>query len=171
MSSPHLLRPFPARQLGLIEGGDRVMVFGVLGGRHAGPSMLAHAPTLIRRCAELPAEIEIVAFVDEGIPDTALVARIDEMLAVFDHGDALVCFQGTTEAMKEVADGVVVRGVDRSQLVAVTGPEVIRRDTLDRALADPPTETWVNPTALIAARGAIIRLFPPVPAAVAPQAE
>ncbi|MEX2624981.1 MAG: hypothetical protein WD651_14790 [Acidimicrobiia bacterium] len=167
MSSPHLLRPFPARQLGLVEGGDRVMVFGVLGGRYAGPSILAHAPTLRRRCNELPAGVDIVAFVDHAIPDAAIVARIDDMLAVFDGGDALVCFQKTTEAMKEVAGEVVVRGVDRSQLVAVRSPEVIRRSALDRAMTIPPAELWVNPTALVAACGGVIKLFSPI-AMVAP---
>lgn len=137
------------------------MVFGVLGGRYAGPSVLAHAPTLMRRLHELPLEVEIVAFIDDAMPDAAVIARIDDMLAVFDGADALVCFQRTTEAMKEVAGEVVVRGIDRSQLVAVRSPEVIRRSALDRAMASPPTEVWVNPTALVAADGAVIKLFSP----------
>ncbi|HUO45272.1 MAG TPA: hypothetical protein VM470_00395 [Acidimicrobiia bacterium] len=160
MSSPHLIRPFPARQLGLVEGDDAVMVFCVLGGRYAGPTMLAHLPTLQRRCSELRPEIEILVFVDESQPDAATVARIDEMLAMFRDGDALVCFQPATEAMKLVEGDEVTRGVDRTQLLAVRGIEIIRRPTLDRALSSPPPSVWVNPTTLVADLGGDIRLFP-----------
>lgn len=159
MSSPHLLRPFPARQLGLVEGDDRVLVFGVLGGRYSGPTPLAHLPTLRRRCAELNAQVEILVFVDEPQPDAATVARIDDMLAEFEDGDALVCYQPATEAMKVIESGKVVRGVDRSSLLAVRSPEVVRRRALERAM-EGATDTWVNPTGLIADSGGDIRLFP-----------
>jgi 2-C-methyl-D-erythritol 4-phosphate cytidylyltransferase len=159
MSSPHLLRPFPGRQLGLIEGDDAVAIFGVLGGRYAGPTMLAHVPTLIRRINELTTEIKVVVFVDEPTPVSATVARIDAMLAAFDDADALVCFQRPNEAVKEVAGRTVLRGVDRSQLAAVVSPEVILRSSLQQALERERPELWVNPTALVAAGGGRVKLF------------
>lgn len=137
-----------------------MMVFGVLGGRYAGPSMLAHTPTLIRRMHELPGEIETVVFVDEATPVPASVARIDDMLAAFSDTEAMVCFQRATDAMKEVAGQTVVRGIDRSQLVAVRGPEVILRASLAQSLEAVPPEQWVSPTALVAASGCRVRLFP-----------
>ena len=160
MSSPHLIRPFPPRQLGLVEGDDAVMVFAVLGGRFAGPTMLAHLPTLQRRCSELRPQVEILVFVDESQPDAATVARIDEMLSSFTDSDALVCFQQATEAMKLVEADEVIHGVDRTQLLAVRGPEIIRRLTFDRALSSPPPAVWVNPTSLVADVGGDIRLYP-----------
>ena len=159
MSSPHLLRPFPGRQLGLVEGDDAVVVFAVLGGRYAGPTMLAHGPTLKRRINEVSSEIKVVAFVDEPAPVSATVARIDDMLAALDEADALVCFQRPTEAVKEVAGRTVLRGVDRTQLAAVVSPEVIVRSSLQNALEQERTELWVNPTALVAAIGGRVKLF------------
>jgi hypothetical protein len=159
MSSPHLLRPFPGRQLGLVEGDDAVIVFGVLGGRYAGPTMLAHVPTLVRRMGEVSTEMKVAVFVDEPTPLSTTVARIDDMLAVFDDADAMVCFRRPTEALKEVAGGAVVRGVDRSQLAAVVGPEVILCSILQKALEMERPELWVNPTALVAAIGGRIKLF------------
>jgi 2-C-methyl-D-erythritol 4-phosphate cytidylyltransferase len=159
MSSPHLLRSFPGRQIGLIEGDDAVVIFGVLGGRYAGPTMLAHVPTLTRRINELATEIKVVVFIDEATPVSATVARIDAMLAAFDDAEALVCFQRPTEAVKEVAGRTVLRGVDRSQLAAVVCPEVILRSSLQKALERERPELWVNPTALVAAGGGRVKLF------------
>ncbi len=159
MSSPHLLRPFPGRQLGLVEGDDAVVVFGVLGGRYAGPTMLAHIPTLKRRIREVSSDIKVAVFVDEPTPLSTTVARIDDMLAIFKDTDAMVCFRRPTEALKEVAGGMVVRGVDRSQLAAVVSPEVILCSSLRKALEQDRPELWVNPTALVAAIGGRIKLF------------
>jgi hypothetical protein len=159
MSSPHLLRPFPGRRLGLVEDDETVVVFAVLGGRYAGPTMLAHFPTLRRRINEISSEIKVVVFVDEPTPVSATVARIDEMLSVFDDADAIVCFQRPTEALKEMAGRTVLRSVDRSELAAVVGPEVILRSSLDKALEQECSALWVNPTALVAAIGGRIKLF------------
>ena len=158
MSSLHLLRPFSGRQLGMVQGDDAV-VFGVLGGRYAGPTMLAHVPTLKRRINEVSSEIKVVVFVDEPTPVSATVARIDDMLAAFDEADALVCFQHPIEAVKEVAGRTVLRGVDRSQLAAVVSPEVIMRSSLHKAIEQERTELWANPTALVAAIGGRVKLF------------
>jgi len=65
MSSPHLLRPFPSRQLGLIEGDDRVVVFGVLGGRRLGSTILVHSPTLLLRLDQLNDGVDLVVFVED----------------------------------------------------------------------------------------------------------
>jgi 2-C-methyl-D-erythritol 4-phosphate cytidylyltransferase len=143
----------------LVEGDDAVVVFGVLGGRYAGPSMLAHLPTLVRRMSEVASDIQVVVFVDEPIPLPATVARIDDMLGVFEDAEAMVCFRRPTEALKEVAGGTVVRGVDRSQLAAVVSPEVILRSSLQEALEQERPELWVNPTSLVAAIGGRIKLY------------
>lgn len=146
----------------MVEGDGRVVVFGVLGGRYAGRSLLAHAPTLMRRIHELPDEIEVVVFIDEANPAPATVARIDDMLAVFEGTDAMVCFQPATDAMKVVDGQVVVRGVDRSQLVALRAPEVMLRASLEKALERGKVEQWVSPAGLVAAGGGRVKLFPVV---------
>ncbi|HSL24703.1 MAG TPA: hypothetical protein VLA54_00365 [Acidimicrobiia bacterium] len=160
MTSPHLLRPFPSRQLGLVEGDDRTMAFGVLGGRRAGVTVLVHVPTLLRRMNDLAPDIGVVVFFEDATPDAATVARIDDMLAALGAEDGLVQFQMAAEAIKLREGDLLVRSVDRSQLVSFRPPEVLKRKALERALEPPPPDLWVDPAGLVAHAGGRIGLFP-----------
>lgn len=163
MSSPHLLRPFNAAQLSLVSGDQGVAVFGVMGGRFAGPSVLVHLPTARARLDQLSPDVDTIVFIDEPLPEPATVGRIDDMLAVFsDLGvEALSQWLPATEALKLGREGVVERGVDRSTVVAVRCPEVIDRQALARALAEENTDNWVSPTAAVARSGGRVALFEP----------
>lgn len=57
-----------------------------------------------------------------------------------------------TEAVKLVADGTVIRSVDRRSLFVVRMPEVVRRATLEQVL-DQQAGDPINPTAAVAAAG------------------
>jgi hypothetical protein len=171
MSSPHLLRPFPSRQLGLIEGDDRVVVFGVLGGRRLGSTILVHSPTLLLRLDQLNDGVELVVFVEDSPPDAATVATIDDMLAAMGSEDGLVQFHVAAEAIKLtrgdasrsqhfIGQHFIDRGIDRSTLVSFRPPEVLRASALVAAVTKPPTELWVNPAGLIAASGGTIAFHP-----------
>jgi len=166
MSSPHLLRPFPSRQLGLIEGDDRVVVFGVLGGRRLGSTLLVHSPTLLFRLDHLTDGVELVVFVEDSPPDAATVATIDDMLATMGSEDGFVQFQLAAEAIKLTrGDGpgsqrFVGQGIDRSTLVSFRPPEVLRASALVAAVTEPPTDLWVNPAGLVAANGGRIATYP-----------
>ncbi|HEX7099289.1 MAG TPA: hypothetical protein VF377_08600 [Acidimicrobiia bacterium] len=162
MVSPHLLRPYTSRQLSLISGDGQVMVFAVLGGRFAGPTVLVHHPTLLHRMDTLPRHIRTVVFIDEPIPDAATVALVDDMVDVFEQleVDALAQHVPASEAVKRVHGRLIQEGVDRSKLAAVRSPEVIRREALERAL--PTTsQQWVSPTYLVAASGGSVRFAGP----------
>lgn len=161
MSSPHLLRPFSSRQLSLVAGDGKVLVFAVLGGRFAGSSVQVHVPTLARRVDQLPRSIDTVVFIDEPVPDGAIVAAIDDMLVAFEDStaDVLAHFAPATEAVKRVDGTVVVEGIDRSALVSVRSPEVIRKPVLERAVERIGQMQWVNPTALVAAHGAVVEMY------------
>lgn len=161
MMSPHLLRPFSSRQLSLVEGDGQVMAFGVLGGRYSGPSVEVHAPTLIKRVQDLPKSIHTVVFFDEPVPDAATVSTIDDMLAVFEQleVDVLTQYVAATEAVKRVEGDIVAEGIDRSALVAIRCPEVIRREALDRAVEALADELWVNPTARVAHAGGAVAFY------------
>lgn len=163
MASPHLLRPYTAAQLSLVSGDHRVVVFGVNGGRFAGPSVLVHFPTAQARLDWLAPEVEIVVFSDESLPDPATISRIDDMLAVFPdlEVDALTQWLPVTEALKVAHEGVIGKGIDRSTVAAVRCPEVIDRQALARALAASGESTWVNPTAAVAAVGGSVTFFEP----------
>lgn len=163
MSSPHLLRPYSAAQLSLVAGDNRVAVFGVMGGKFAGPSVLVHLPTARARLDQLAADVETVVFTDEPLPEPATVSRIDDMLAVFpDLGvDALTQWLPATEALKLASDGRVEEGVDRSTVAAVRCPEVIDRHILTRALSEETEDSWVSPTAAVARVGGRIAFFEP----------
>ncbi|HUP16637.1 MAG TPA: hypothetical protein VM848_11385 [Acidimicrobiia bacterium] len=171
MSSPHLLRPFPSRQLGLIEGDDRVVVFGVLGGRRLGSTILVHSPTLLLRLDQLNDGVELVVFVEDSPPDAATVATIDDMLAAMGSEDGLVQFQVAAEAIKLTKEDAsrsqhfIGQGIDRSTLVSFRSPEVLRASALVAAVTEPPTELWVNPAGLIAASGGTIGIHPRPPSA------
>ena len=166
--SPHMLRPFSSRQLSLVEGGGRVVVFSVLGGRYAGPSVMVHVPTLVRRVLELPRSITTVVFVDEPVPDPSTVWTIDHMIAAFEEldADALVQYVSAMEAVKRANGDVLVEGIERSSLLAIRSPEVIDRQALDEAVSRITGELWVSPTALVAASGGKIALYGGSPALV-----
>jgi hypothetical protein len=164
MASPHLLRPYTAAQLSLVSGDERVAVLAALGNRYAGPSVLVHVPTARSRLDWLSGQVEVVVFVDEPIPEPATVSRIDDMLTVFpDLGvDALTQWLPATEALKSTRNGVIQRGIDRSGVATVRCPEVIRRPILARALDEAgDDETWLNPTAAVAAIGGSVTFFEP----------
>jgi 2-C-methyl-D-erythritol 4-phosphate cytidylyltransferase len=161
MVSPHLLRPFSSRQLSLVSGDGKVLVFAVLGGKFAGSSVQVHVPTLARRVEQLPRHIDTVVFIDEPVPDGAVVATIEEMLAEFEDSafDVLAHYVPATEAVKRVEFDAVVEGIDRSSLVSVRSPELIRRSVLEAAVESITDVAWVNPTALVASIGARVSVF------------
>ena len=178
MASPDLLRVIPSRKLGLSADNDRVVVFGVLGGRWLGPTILVHSPTLLLRLDQVADAVDLVAFVEDSSFDAANVATITDMLAVMGSEDGLVQFQVPAEAMKLTraagsrdgtppTDGVapgspvfIRHGIDRSKLVSFRPPEVLRASALVSAVKIPPSELWVNPAGLIAARGGRIETYP-----------
>lgn len=158
MVSPHLLQPFSARQLSLVAGNDRVMVFSILGGRWLGPTALAHAPTLGRRTAELPGDIEVVAFIDEPIPEPATVSMLDDMISEL-RADGIARRVAVTEAIKRVVDDRVGESVDRSALSLIRCPEVIRKPALEKAIGSIGARMWVNPSALVVEAGGSVELI------------
>lgn len=161
MVSPHLLRPFSSRQLSLVSGDGRVMVFASLGGRWQGPTTEVHGPTLARRITDLPGDIDTVVFIDEPVPDGVTVGLIDDMVHAFDDhpADILVRYVPATEAVKRVDGPLVVEGIDRSRLVAVRAPEVISREAMANGISALGNRLWVNPTALAASTGAVVGLY------------
>lgn len=163
MASPHLLRPYTAAQLSLISGDHRVIVFGVSGDRHAGPTTLVHLPTARSRVEWLHPDVEVVVFTDEPMPDPAAVSRIDDMLSVFPdlEVDSLAQSLPATEALKLAEGDRLVGGVDRSQVAAVRCPEVIARTSLARALEAATERAWISPTAEVARIGGRVAFFEP----------
>lgn len=159
MASPHMLRPYSSRQLSLVAGEGRVVVLAILGGRFAGPTALVHLPTLQQRLDSLPRYIETVAFIDEPVPDGAVIATVDDMIETFLDldVDALAQYVPASEAVKRVSGDRISENVDRSSLVAVRAPEVLRRTALFEATRGPFDGQWANPTALVAGAGGSIR--------------
>ena len=137
------------------------MVFAVLGGRHVGPSLQVHVPTAARLLDRLPRHIEAVVFIDEPVPDAALISLIDDMVAEHEATgvDAVANFVPAVEAMKRVEDGRVLEGIDRSKLVSVRPPEVLTRRAMQDAIRSLDAGLWVNPAALISRSGGSLRLY------------
>jgi hypothetical protein len=158
-----MLRPFSARQLHLVAGDGKVAAFAVLGDRWRGSAVDVHVPTLRRRMRDLSSDIDTVVFFDEPVPDGALVGLIDDMVEAFDLGDTDVLAYAVpvTEAVKWVEEEMVVRAIDRSVLVSIRCPEVVRRAPLEDALDDLGDAIWANPTELVVADGGTLSLFEP----------
>lgn len=135
------------------------MVLSALGGRYLGPSLQVHAPTLISRVASTLARTDVVVFIDEPLPDAATVNVIESMLDEFASECGLVRSTAATEAVKRLEGGVVAEGIDRSSLFSPRPPEIIRRACLDNAVMALTDEQWVSPSALVLARGGMIRTF------------
>ncbi len=135
------------------------MVLSALGGRHLGPSLQVHAPTLISRVASTLARTDVAVFIDEPLPDAATVSVIESMLDEFGSECGLVRSVAATEAVKRLEGGVVAEGIDRSSLFSPRPPEIIRRACLDNAVMSLKDEQWVSPSALVLAHGGTIRTF------------
>ncbi len=147
MLSPHLLRPYSGSQLGLVEAGLGVLVLAAAGSRWVGP-------TLEHRVSQSDATWVVV--VGEPVPEPSTVAQIDDMLAVVtDDLDGLVATAPFTEAVKEVEGDRVVRPVDRTSLVRIRPPEVLRRSALTEALGGVE-DLWVNAAHLVLAAGGTV---------------
>jgi hypothetical protein len=114
------------------------------------------------RLEQLGREIELVVFVEGSPPDAATVATVDEMLAAIGAEDGLVQYEMVTEAIKLTRGQLLSRGIDRSTLVSFRPPEVLRTTALAAAVVKPPSELWVNPAGLVAARGGRIETYPPM---------
>jgi hypothetical protein len=135
------------------------MVLSALGGRHLGPSLQVHAPTLISRVASTLARTDVVVFIDEPLPDAATVSVIESMLDEFGSECGLVRSVAATEAVKRLEGGVVAEGIDRSSLFSPRPPEILRRACLDNAVMSLTDQQWVSPSALVLSGGGKIRTF------------
>jgi hypothetical protein len=163
MASPHLIRQYNATQLSLVAHDRTVAVLAVAGERYAGSAVLVHLPTLRSRLDWLPAEVDTVVVVDELLPDAATVGRVDDMLTVFsDAGaDLLSQWVPATEALKLEQGGLVGHAVDRTDVVSLKPPLVVRRLRLGEAIRTAPDVTWVDPAAEVARVGGTIVLYEP----------
>ncbi|HZJ48195.1 MAG TPA: hypothetical protein VFD97_04055, partial [Acidimicrobiia bacterium] len=125
-----------------------------------GPTFRVHAATLKRQVAELGNDVDTLVFAKE--PFAPAVELIREMLDRFSsmEVDALVGYLSVTEAVKRTDHDIVQAGLDRSSIVAVTGPEIVSRSSLTEALDRSGHEVWVNPIAIIARHGGRVALYP-----------
>jgi len=168
MSGPDLVQPLSISALG--RSNDRVVMFGVLGGRKSGPTLLVNSPALLVCLEQLDDDVEQAVFVEGSSPDATTLATIDVMLRAMGPEDGLVQVQMATEAIKLTTEPQVVgtiespvliyRGVDRSTVVSFCPPELLRISALVAALVKPPSEEWVDPAGLIVANGGWIETYP-----------
>jgi 2-C-methyl-D-erythritol 4-phosphate cytidylyltransferase len=114
----------------------------------------------VRNALAAAPDADVVLVHDAARPllDTDLVERC---VAALDGGaDAVTAAAPVTDTVKEAADGIVVRTLDRSRLWAVQTPQVFRRPALADAL-DQPDERLAAATddaGLVEARGGVVRV-------------
>lgn len=110
---------------------------------------------LLRLLAELPAGVDTLVFA-KPVSDP----RVDAMLDRFDglDVDGLVAVAPVHEAVKQVRDGIVEAGLDRSTVVEVAGPVIITRVALARAL-ERSNDVEVDPVTIVAADGGRVVVY------------
>jgi 2-C-methyl-D-erythritol 4-phosphate cytidylyltransferase len=114
----------------------------------------------VRNALAAAGDADVVLVHDAARPllDADLVERCLEAL---DGGvDAVIAAAPVTDTLKEAADGIVVRTLDRSRLWAVQTPQAFRRTALEDAL-DQPAEVLARATddaGLVEARGGVVRV-------------
>lgn len=85
---------------------------------------------------------------------------VERVLAGLGDADAVVAATPVTDTVKEVADGKVVRTLDRSGLWAVQTPQAFRREALERALAQPDDvlAAATDEASLVEAQGGVVNV-------------
>jgi len=126
-------------------------------GAVTGGSSRSHS---VRNALAAAGDAEVVVVHDAARPlvDADLVERC---LDALDGGaDAVIAAAPVTDTVKEAADGIVVRTLDRSRLWAVQTPQVFRRAALEDALdqADDVLATASDDAGLVEARGGAVRV-------------
>jgi 2-C-methyl-D-erythritol 4-phosphate cytidylyltransferase len=114
----------------------------------------------VRNALAAAGDADVVLVHDAARPlvDADLVERC---VAALDGGaDAVVAAAPVTDTIKEAADGVVRRTLDRSVLWAVQTPQVFRRAALEDALAQPDdvVAAATDDAGLVEARGGVVRV-------------
>ena len=114
----------------------------------------------VRNALAAAGEADVVVVHDAARPlvDADLVERC---VAALDGGvDAVTAATAVTDTIKEAADGIVVRTLERERLWAVQTPQVFRRAALEAAL-DAPDEVLAaagDDAGLVEARGGVVRV-------------
>src|SRR4051794_32556779 len=114
----------------------------------------------VRNALRAAGEGDVVVVHDAARPllDADLVERC---VAGLDGGvDAVIAATAVADTVKEAADGIVERTLDRTRLWAVQTPQVFRRAALERAL-DQPGEVLAAATddaGLVEALGGVVRV-------------
>lgn len=123
------------------------------GAHRANSPLLVSVAALRRVLDDAPTGVEWLAVVDERDADVANLVR----LAVAGSADAAAHGRELSEAVKYVDDdGFVIGTADRSRLVTLVGPEVVRRAALVSGLVDFDDTDFVNVTAVAAASGRVV---------------
>ena len=119
----------------------------------------------VRNALAAAGEADAVLVHDAARPlvDADLVERC---LAALDGGvDAVIAAAPVTDTLKEAADGIVVRTLDRSRLWAVQTPQAFRRAALEDALDQPAAilAAATDDAGLVEARGGVVRVVESTP--------
>ncbi|HEY3019502.1 MAG TPA: 2-C-methyl-D-erythritol 4-phosphate cytidylyltransferase [Solirubrobacteraceae bacterium] len=114
----------------------------------------------VRNALAAAGDADVVVVHDAARPllDADLVERC--VRALDGGADAVIAAAPVTDTVKEAADGIVTRTVDRSRLWAVQTPQVFRRAALEAALAQPDAvlATATDDAGLVEARGGVVRV-------------
>jgi 2-C-methyl-D-erythritol 4-phosphate cytidylyltransferase/2-C-methyl-D-erythritol 2,4-cyclodiphosphate synthase len=113
---------------------------------------------LLAGLRQVPEDAEIVVFVDDATPAGDLAAL---RAGLTDGVAAAVRGTPVTDALKRVDGDRIVAGVDRTDLLTLAPPYVLRRAAVTQALGAPPDPRCQDPVDLLLAAGHRVRVLPP----------
>lgn len=126
----------------------------------AGPAHVGALGCLLAGLRAVPDEAACIAFLTDEALVSVGASVVGEMLSWLDDDvAAVVRVTPVTDALKRVADDVIVGAVDRSRLLIPQTPQILRRDALDDALLALPDGGLQDPAALLLATGHAVRAY------------
>lgn len=110
----------------------------------------------------LPDAAEVIAWFADRVPTAADAVAAVQMASRLDRCDAVVTAVPVSEAVKDVADGMIVRDVPRAGL-CVPGPPLVARAAVARAALLEPLDRGHDPIAAISLAKVPVQTVPARP--------
>jgi 2-C-methyl-D-erythritol 4-phosphate cytidylyltransferase len=147
------------RQVRTLDVGERKAVIVAASTEGSSSGLTVSRADLITLLAGIDGGIDTVVFLDGDRVDQTTIEPIKDMVDALGANDALVSTSGVSDAVKEVRDGVIVRSIDRSDLVYGIPPAVIKRSALEQALNKTDGDL-IDPVSVVATSGGSVSRYP-----------
>ncbi len=136
----------------------RLVIFSTADCHRLGSSPLVPVAELAGALRAVAASQDLVAFVEDDSEHS--VSQIGNLIAILEgeQVDGVAVGLPATDSLKRVRNGMVVESVDRTAVLAVGMPQVVRRDHLVQMLDAGSDREHIDPVADLAGLGVRVSL-------------